>query len=113
MNPDSLAEQFPQLQSMVSQTLSYGGGLSTGTSVLLLAMVFTAWKMPWAAASPRFRIACWALFLNLASGPILVFIKPAPSSSLPTSFPTLAFAVAVLYFLLSLTRPPQTTPLQP
>lgn len=106
MSQDTLAANLSQLQSALAQSIPIGG-VGSGISVLLLAMLFAAWKMPWAVTTSRFRIACWSFFLHLASGPILLFIKPAPSSNLPLSLPVITYAVAVLYFLLSLTNPPK------
>lgn len=108
MNPDSVIEHFPQLQSMASQTVT-SGELSLGTSVLLLAMVFAAWKMPWALSSSRFKIACWAFFVNLASPAFAISLGPSAYPNFFATLPLLSFAVAVLYFLLSLTKPPQST----
>lgn len=67
------------ISSRAASSNSGGGWL---LMVLILSMVFTAWKLPWASTSPRFWLAGIAIFIHLAIGPFICWLvtwSPTPN----------------------------------
>lgn len=93
-------------------TLTAAGSSSSGGGwlliILILSMVFTVWKLPWAASSPRFQLAGKAVFIHLAIGPVMSWlltwsppVKP-PALGFLGMLQGLALAAAFLGFLTAL-----------